>query len=523
MGGQETRTLSEEYEVLDILGRGGFSVVRRGIKRSSTQHVAIKTLRRLGPSVMLPSPPEGRKRGKQQQQLPQKEGVSVSDALLTNEILVMRRIVEEVAPHDNVIQLHDVCEDPTGDVHLILELCSGGELFDRIVAQERYSEAGAAAVVRQIASGLEALHRANIVHRDLKPDNCLFLDERVDSPLKIMDFGLSSVEEEFTHPVVGLFGSIDYVSPEALAQGQGRIISFKSDMWSLGVILYILLSGYPPFMAQNNRQKQHMIKAGEFSFYEKTWKNISSSAKQLISGLLTVDPDRRPSANEILQHPWVIGYSAKQEQMDAEIVSRLQSFNARRKLRAAAIASVWSCSIFLRTKKLRSLVGTYDLKPEELESLREHFKRICVKGDNATLPEFEEVLRAMNLSSLIPLAPRIFDLFDNNRDGTVDMREIICGISSLKNSQGDDALRLCFQMYDTDRSGCISKEEVASMLRALPEDCLPVDITEPGKLDEIFDRMDANSDGQVTFDEFKAAMQIDSSLKDVVLSSLRPV
>lgn len=243
MKGQETRRLSDEYEVLDILGRGGFSVVRRGIKKSSTHHVAIKTLRRLGPSVMLPSPPEGRKREKQQQ-LHQREGVAVSDALLTNEILVMRRIVEEVAPHDNVIQLYDVCEDPTGDVHLILELCSGGELFDRIVAQERYSEAGAAAVVRQIASGLEALHRANIVHRDLKPENCLFLNEREDSSLKIMDFGLSSVEEEFTHPVVGLFGSIDYVSPEALDRGQGRIISSKSDMWSLGVILYILLSGY---------------------------------------------------------------------------------------------------------------------------------------------------------------------------------------------------------------------------------------------------------------------------------------
>lgn len=107
----------------------------------------------------------------------------------------------------------------------------------------RYSETEAAGVVRQIASGLEAIHRANIVHRDLKPENCLFLDVRRDSPLKIMDFGLSSVEE-FTDPIVGLFGSIDYVSPEALSQGK---ITTKSDMWSLGVILYILLSGYVDF------------------------------------------------------------------------------------------------------------------------------------------------------------------------------------------------------------------------------------------------------------------------------------
>ncbi|XP_025627289.1 calcium and calcium/calmodulin-dependent serine/threonine-protein kinase isoform X1 [Arachis hypogaea] len=516
--GHESRKLLDEYEVSEILGRGGFSVVRKGIKKSSSDektHVAIKTLRRVSASTTTPGclPRERSNMG-----FPTWRQVSVSDALLTNEILVMRKIVENVSPHPNVVDLYDVYEDSNG-VHLVLELCSGGELFDRIVAQDRYSETEAATVIRQIAAGLEAIHKANIVHRDLKPENCLFLDKRKDSPLKIMDFGLSSVEE-FTDPVVGLFGSIDYVSPEALSQGK---ITAKSDMWSLGVILYILLSGYPPFIAQSNRQKQQMIMNGNFSFYEKTWKGISQSAKQLISSLLTVDPSRRPSAQELLSHPWVIGDVAKDDQMDPEIVSRLQSFNARRKLRAAAIASVWSTTVFLRTKKLKSLIGSYDLTEEEIENLRIHFKKICGNGDNATLSKFEEVLKAINMPSLIPLAPRIFDLFDNNRDGTVDMREILCGLSSLKNSKGDDALRLCFQMYDADRSGCITKEEVASMLRALPDDCLPVDITEPGKLDEIFDRMDANSDGKVTFEEFKAAMQRDSSLQDVVLSSLRPL
>lgn len=488
--------------------------MRKGVKRSTGSNhseVAIKTLRKIGP------PPGNNGGGRPGMTFATWKQVSVSDALLTNEILVMKKIVEDVAPHPNVINLFDVYDDPSG-VHLVLELCSGGELFDR-VAQARYSEAAAATVVRQIASGLRALHAANIVHRDLKPENCLFLDESESSPLKIMDFGLSSVEE-FTDPVVGLFGSIDYVSPEALSRDR---ISSASDMWSLGVILYILLSGYPPFIAQSNRQKQQMIMNAQISFHEKTWKNISSSAKHLISSLLAVDPDRRPTAQELLLHPWVIGDSAKQEQMDAEVVTRLQSFNARRKFRAAAFASVCCSTVFLRTKKLKSLLGSYDLTPEEIENLKNHFQKLCAKGDNATLSEFEEVLRAMNMSSLIPLAPRIFDLFDNNRDGTVDMREILCGFSSLKNSKGDDALRLCFQMYDTDHSGCITKEEVASMLRALPDDCLPTDITEPGKLDEIFDLMDANSDGKVTFEEFKAAMQRDSSLQDVVLSSFRPL
>ncbi|MED6148969.1 hypothetical protein PIB30_057931, partial [Stylosanthes scabra] len=188
--GHETQKLLDEYDVSEILGRGGFSVVRKGIKKSSNDeknHVAIKKLRRVSASTSTP---------KERSNLVFSawRPVSVSDALLTNEILVMRKIVENVSQHPNVVDLYDVYEDSNG-VHLVLELCSGGGLFDRIVAQDRYSETEAATVVSQIAAGLEAIHKANIVHRDLKPENCLFLGKRKDSPLKIMDFGLSSVEE----------------------------------------------------------------------------------------------------------------------------------------------------------------------------------------------------------------------------------------------------------------------------------------------------------------------------------------
>ncbi len=226
--GQETKRLSDEYEVSEILGRGGFSVVRRGISKSSSvenHHVAIKTLKRFGPSTTSRIHGGNKISIASMGLFPTWKQVPVSDVLLTNEILVMRKIVENVSPHPNVIELYDVYEDQNG-VHLVLELCSGGELFDRIIAQERYFEAGATTVVRQIAQGLKVLHKANIVHRDLKPENCLFLNQSEDSSLKIMDFGLSSVKE-FTDLVVGLFGSIDYVSLEALSQG---LVTSKSDM-----------------------------------------------------------------------------------------------------------------------------------------------------------------------------------------------------------------------------------------------------------------------------------------------------
>ncbi|KAJ4977681.1 hypothetical protein NE237_008461 [Protea cynaroides] len=516
---QERRRLSDDYDIANILGRGGFSVVRRGIRKNSGGkiQVAIKTLRKVGYPQGIPGSHAG-EISSASVGFQTRQQVPISEALLRNEILVMKKIVRDVSPHPNVIHLYNIYEDPNG-VHFVLELCSGGELFDRIVSRGMYSEKEAADVIGQIANGLGALHRANIVHHDLKPENCLFLNNSENSPLKIMDFGLSSVNE-VTDPIVGLFGSIDYVSPETLSQQR---ISSASDMWSLGVLMYILLSGYPPFYAKSNRLKQRLVLAAEFSFDEYSWKSISPSAKELISSLLAVDPCRRPTAQELLLHPWVVGESAKKDLMHAEIVPRLQNFNARRKFRAAAIASVCSIKVLLRTNKLRDLVGSHDLTPDELEKLMMHFKKICSNGVNATLPEFRKVITAMNMSTLLPLAPRIFDIFDSNHDGTVDMRDILCGFSAIRNSQGDDAFRLCFQMYDIDKSGCITKDKVASLLRALPEDCLPADITEPGKLDEIFDGMDENSDGKVTFEEFKAAMIRDGSLQDAVLSSLRPI
>nr|ADV78070.1 calcium- and calmodulin-dependent protein kinase [Phaeoceros laevis] len=518
----EHRLLLEDYHIEKVLGSGGFSVVRKGVSREDSSEVAIKTLKKQQHQEHRhghgQQPAKKAKVGSHGGAV-QSQVMSVSEALVANEILVMRHIVEKVSPNPNVIQLLDVYEDGAG-VHLVLELCSGGELFDSIVTRKTpYSELEAAAVIKQIANGLHSLHQAHIVHRDLKPENCLFLTQDHSSPLKIMDFGLSHINE-LTNPVVGMFGSIDYVAPESL---QRMPVSHASDMWSVGVILYILLCGYPPFHAKSNREKLESILAGRFDLTDHTWSTVSESAKNLIASLLAVDPQKRPTAEELLQHPWVRGIDANPEPVVPEIFRNLQKFNARRKFRAAAIASVMSNKLVgsMRTRHLETLMGSQTLSAAELHNLHTHFRTISGNGVGVALKEFEEVLRAMNMVRLVPLAPRIFELFDNNRDGSVDMREIICGFSSLKTSHGDEALQLCFQMYDTDGSGFISRDELAAMLRALPEVYLPPDITEPGKLDEIFDQMDTDNDGRVSFDEFKNAIQVNSSLREAVLFPLR--
>lgn len=493
-GAAEERRLEDHYILQGVLGTGGFSTVQKAVSKEDGTEVAVKMLKKYGDR-------------------------SVSNTLVENEIMVMNRIIEQVSPHPNVIHLLDVFEDKAG-VHLVMELCSGGELFDRIVQQERYSEAGAAAVVRQIANGLSSLHLARISHRDLKPENCLFLTAEETSPLKIMDFGLSHIEAE-SSPLVGLFGSLDYVAPEALAK---REVVAAGDMWSLGVILYILLCGYPPFRALTNKAKQELILAGKFDFDDPCWGTVSDSVKSLIQSLLTVDPLKRPTAAALLSHPWVKGEVAKQEPLEPEVKRRLSTFNARRKFRAAAYASIVSNRFINRTKNLRSVLnGVEALSKQELDDLHVHFKRISANGTSVTQEEFREVLVAMQLESLVPLTANIYALFDGDKNGSVDMREIVLGFSSLRRAQGDveEALKWCFQVYDADKSGAISREELAAMLRALPSEYLPPDIMEPGKVDEFFDRMDANNDGQISFEEFKTTLQKERFLMDAILQPSR--
>jgi Ca2+-binding EF-hand superfamily protein len=167
-----------------------------------------------------------------------------------------------------------------------------------------------------------------------------------------------------------------------------------------------------------------------------------------------------------------------------------------------------------------STVGRHDLSSKELDNLRIHFARICTNGENATLAKFEQVLKAMKLEALSPLAPRVFDLFDNNRDDTVDVRDVLCGLSSLRNFHGDEALQLCSQMYNVDRFGCISKDELASMLRALLEKYLPGEMTEHGKLDQVFDEM--LTKGDVAPGVFVQVAVLDDHLVDVLLDAAVP-
>ncbi|XP_064608726.1 calcium/calmodulin-dependent protein kinase type IV-like [Liolophura sinensis] len=231
--------------------------------------------------------------------------------------------------HPNVIRLKEIYETHS-TIYLVLELVTGGELFDRIVSRGHYSEKDAALCVKEMLTGVKYLHDNGVVHRDLKPENFLYEKPTAESKLKVADFGLSTI----IRPQVDLktvCGTPGYCAPEVLS---GTTYGQAVDMWSIGVITYILLCGYEPFFGETERELFRNIRKCNYKFDSPWWSGVSINARDLIERLLVVDPKKRLTADQALLHPWVKGVAAKSEHMKLAH-HQLKEFNAKRKLKAA--------------------------------------------------------------------------------------------------------------------------------------------------------------------------------------------
>ncbi|GAX83638.1 hypothetical protein CEUSTIGMA_g11062.t1 [Chlamydomonas eustigma] len=265
----------ERYEVGETVGVGGFAVVKKGRDKLTGDPVAIKVV--------------------------DKSRYAAGDNSLEREIQVLIKV-----NHPNCIKLYDVYITPR-KVYLVTELVTGGELLDRVTEKGNYTEKDAASLIRQILEGVAYLHANGIVHRDLKLENMIMMNERDDSPVKIADFGLSKFFSPET-VLSTMCGSPQYVAPEVLGVGDGlKEYSPAVDMWSVGVILFILLSGYSPFDDDNDAVLFEKIKKGTYDADDPIWEGISKDAKDIVAKLLTVDSSARLSAEQALQHPWVQG------------------------------------------------------------------------------------------------------------------------------------------------------------------------------------------------------------------------
>jgi serine/threonine protein kinase len=255
--------------------------------------------------------------------------------------------------HPNVVRLHEVYETDE-HYYIIMELIKGGELFDKIVQLQSYSERDASRLIHQIVSALDHLHERSIVHRDLKPENLLLANDSIDSPVLLADFGLSKVIDP-ANPLNVPVGTPGYVAPEVVQclDDESKCYGLEVDMWAVGVVMYILLCGYPPFYAEDDDEVFDQILAGDFEYPSPHWDSISSEAKDLINKLLVVDPTKRMKAEEALKHPWLKGVTPDEHLQGT--LSELKKFNAKRKWKHAILATMAINKLTSITTKLQVL------------------------------------------------------------------------------------------------------------------------------------------------------------------------
>lgn len=328
-----TPTVEDKYELKDVLGTGAFSQVRLAESKESGNMYAIKII--------------------------DKKALKGKEDSLENEIRVLKRL-----DHINVVKLLEAYESRTC-VYLVMELVTGGELFDRIVEKGSYSEKDAADLIKQVLSAVAYMHEEGVVHRDLKPENLLYYSPDADSKIMISDFGLSKMEESGV--MATACGTPGYVAPEVLAQKPyGKAV----DVWSIGVISYILLCGYPPFYDENDANLFAQILKGEFEFDSPYWDDISDEAKDFIRSLMCVNVEHRLTCHTALEHCWITGKQSERN-IHATVSEQLKKNFAKSRWRQAYNAIAVSRQMKLlalssRTSRENSSERDVPLKEQEV-------------------------------------------------------------------------------------------------------------------------------------------------------------
>ncbi|XP_034471034.1 calcium/calmodulin-dependent protein kinase type II delta 1 chain isoform X10 [Hippoglossus hippoglossus] len=310
---------TDEYQLYEELGKGAFSVVRRCMKISTGQEYAAKIINT--------------------------KKLSARDhQKLEREARICRLL-----KHPNIVRLHESISEE-GFHYLVFDLVTGGELFEDIVAREYYSEADASHCIQQILEAVLHCHQMGVVHRDLKPENLLLASKLKGAAVKLADFGLAIEVQGDQQAWFGFAGTPGYLSPEVLRKDPyGKPV----DMWACGVILYILLVGYPPFWDEDQHRLYQQIKAGAYDFPSPEWDTVTPEAKDLINKMLTINPAKRVTATDALKHPWICQRSTVASMMHRqETVECLKKFNARRKLKGAILTTMLATRNFSVAKSL---------------------------------------------------------------------------------------------------------------------------------------------------------------------------
>lgn len=410
----------------------------------------------------------------------------VKDPAQFNEEMAIMKILD----HPNIVRLHETFDDAR-NVYLIMELCTGGELFDRIVADGKFTEKAAANCIQQMLRAINYMHQNYIMHRDLKPENWLLASAEVEThklELKLIDFGLSKrfTSGEFASTKAG---TPYYVAPEVL---EGRYAQ-QSDVWSIGVIMYILLSGSPPFSGKDTLAVLDSVKRAKPVFDKKEWKGISQEAKDLLKGLILRDPTLRTTAADALRNPWLQTSSEGQEEESAltgGVVKNLKCFASMNKLKKASL----------------NIIAT-QLTDTAIKELKELFISMDENNDGTlSVSELKEGLARAGVAIPQDLA-EMMDNIDTDGSGVLDYSEFMAAALDKRKYIQEDMCWRAFKTFDVDGGGTIEKGELLKLLGFDKlADELQIEVTE-AEVDAIMQEVDLNGDGKIDFDEFLVMMR----------------
>eukprot|EP00180_Rhodochaete_pulchella_P004117 Plantae.Rhodophyta-Rhodochaete_pulchella.ctg7587.p1 GENE.Plantae.Rhodophyta-Rhodochaete_pulchella.ctg7587~~Plantae.Rhodophyta-Rhodochaete_pulchella.ctg7587.p1 ORF type:complete len:444 (-),score=105.02 Plantae.Rhodophyta-Rhodochaete_pulchella.ctg7587:490-1632(-) len=366
-----------------------------------------------------------------------------------------------------------------------MELCSGGELFDRIVQKGQFTEKDAADTLRTMLEILEHCHKKNVIHRDLKPENYLLDGPEPDAKLKLTDFGLSAKlknGEEATDVV----GTPVYIAPEVL---RGKY-THKADIWSCGCILYILLSGKLPFYGSNEREELKSTLQGKYDVSSAPWPSISKEAKEVVSLMLSMDVSKRPDAAKLLEHPWVrkdgVAPPTPLANSVLDGMKKLQNMNKLKKRALQVMAS--------------------NLAQEDLKEMEAMFK--AIDTDNSGTITVAEMRSALQKGGKKLPESEIQDLlsaYDVDGDGVIDYSEFLAATNNMNKLCTMENVELAFKKFDIDGDGEITPEEVLEALK----DCG----VSMENVKEIIREADKDGDGKIQYHEFVAMMKEHPDIK----------
>jgi calcium-dependent protein kinase len=450
--------IRDKYKFEDIIGNGNFGKVIRARNRTDSSNVvAIKAI---------------------------KTSKIENANFIIEEIRILRTL-----DHPNIVKYYETFE---GDqyIYIVMEYCSGGELFDKILEREIFGEKEAARILEKLLKAINHCHTNNVAHRDIKPENILYANRESVAEIKLIDFGLSKLNPAGGGKLKKLdtvVGTPYYVAPEVL---EGKY-NYECDLWSLGVIMYVLLSGYLPFGGKSTTDVFNRIRKARVSFEKKEWDKVSDVAKDLVKKLLEPDRKLRLTAGKALQHEWFaqmsqIKVGSKEDRLDPTIIESLKQYKGTSTFQKEAM------NVLVRT-----------LQEKEIDNLREAFKKIDT--DNTGYINCEELSVAFEGSGMTITHDEINKIIKNVDyfgNGKINYSEFLAATVSTKKFLTQEKLWTLFKHFDIDNTGYITAENLKQVMRKRKTGKMLDD----SEIEAMIKAHDIEENGKISFDEFKIMM-----------------